>query len=44
MRLEELDVPAVRGGGHSDHKVVHIGEDCPPMDNRVEWGDVNDEE
>ena len=42
--LEELDISAVRGGGHGDHKVVHVGENYPSMDDGVEWGDVDDRE
>ena len=43
VSLEELDIPAVGGGGGSNHKVVHAREDNPSINNRIEWGDVDNE-
>ena len=42
--LEKLDVSTVGRGGHSDNKVVYIGEDRSLIYYWVEWGDIDDEQ
>ena len=44
MGLEKLDISTVGREGHSDDKVVYIGEDRSLIYHWVEWGDIDDEQ